>query len=91
MCTCQTLFLSCLISLTPREIECMCVNCPVSLLPGDGDGQISAAKAVKIMELLAEARAIATKASTGHRELHSTVSKVGKAIDKVSSWTTSSM
>ena len=35
------------------------------------------------MELLAEARAIATRASTGHRELHSTVSKVGKAIDKV--------
>jgi len=48
----------------------------------DGDGQISAAKAVKIMELLAEARTIATKSSTGHRELHSTVSKVGKAIDK---------
>ena len=57
----------------------MCSSVP----QGDGDGQISAAKAVKIMELLAEARAIATKASTGHRELHSTVSKVGKAIDKV--------
>ncbi|KAF0297715.1 Protein RMD5 A [Amphibalanus amphitrite] len=53
-----------------------------TLNDSDGDGQISAAKAVKIMELLAEARAIATKASTGHRELHSTVSKVGKAIDK---------
>ena len=57
---------------------------PISCLPV-GSGDITEAQAVILSQAIGRVKEAVTRLSTEHRDLHSSVSKVGKAIDKVSS------
>lgn len=48
-----------------------------------GNGDITEAQAVILSQAIGRVKEAVTRLSTDHRDLHSSVSKVGKAIDKV--------
>ena len=48
-----------------------------------GDFEITSTQASIVSDAINQARAAVGRIATEHRDLHSTVSKVGKAIDRV--------
>lgn len=63
------------------------------MCPGPPDHELTASQIVILKQAMNKVRETVQRLATDHRDLHSTVSKVGKAIDRVSneairSWVT---
>ena len=54
------------------------------LFLGDENSEVTAAQSLMLSQCIKKARDTAATLSSGHKELHGTVSKVGKSIDRVS-------
>lgn len=54
------------------------------MTPGPPDHELTASQIVILKQAMNKVRETVQRLATDHRDLHSTVSKVGKAIDRVS-------
>lgn len=54
------------------------------MCPGPPDHELTASQIVILKQAMNKVRETVQRLATDHRDLHSTVSKVGKAIDRVS-------